>query len=238
VPQVRFLNLDLGVAVCRRRLILPAGGSTFTVFAKGRFSAFYSVASVLSRRNRNTRKSSPITTHAEHKLSNFYEGTGPDHRGRHLAAIWDWSDDELERVHDYIQWLFPLREKSGFNPDAPLLDDATAQEFRERPELQANLRRSFLRMLKFYGLESRGADPPAIHPSKSFPSRSTNWLTPSNHNHLRITRILKSLRELGLDPEAQAFFACLTTLYEQEQQKHLPAISPDTFHYWRSATRS
>jgi hypothetical protein len=46
------------------------------------------------------------------------------------------------------------------------------------------------------------------------------------------------LRELGLDPEAQAFFACLTTLYEQEQQKHLPAISPDTFHYWRSPTRS
>jgi hypothetical protein len=124
-------------------------------------------------------------------LLNFYQGTGQDHQGRAPATIWHWSDDDLEQVHDYIQWLFPLRERSAFNSNAPLLDDATIQQFRDRPELQANLRRSFLRMLKFYGLELTDTAPPTIRPSKSFPSRSANWLNPGNHNHLRITRILE-----------------------------------------------
>jgi hypothetical protein len=49
------------------------------------------------------------------RIMDFYSGLSPDHRGRHLNEILEWSDDELERVHDYIQWLFPLTERSGFN---------------------------------------------------------------------------------------------------------------------------
>ena len=30
----------------------------------------------------------------------------------------------LERTHDYIQWLFPLPERSSANPDAPRLSSA------------------------------------------------------------------------------------------------------------------
>ena len=56
-------------------------------------------------------------------LIEFYRGIAPDSEGRTLADLWAFSDDEMEEVHDFIQWMFPLREPSRFNPDAPLLTD-------------------------------------------------------------------------------------------------------------------
>ena len=77
---------------------------------------------------------------ANKSIIDFYAGAGPDHQGRYLTEILKWSDDQLESVHDYIQWLFPLPERSGFNMNAPVLDERTIQEFRVRPDLQRNLR--------------------------------------------------------------------------------------------------
>ena len=65
------------------------------------------------------------------KLIGFYSGKGTDDRGRRIDEIWSFSHEELEAVHDYIQWLFPLAERSAFNPGAPLLDDETIARFRE-----------------------------------------------------------------------------------------------------------
>jgi len=48
----------------------------------------------------------------------FY-GTEPDHRVRYLHEIQQWPGGQLEAVQDYIQWLFPLPEPSGFNAAAP-----------------------------------------------------------------------------------------------------------------------
>jgi Opioid growth factor receptor (OGFr) conserved region len=172
---------------------------------------------------------------ASNKVSDFYAGAGFDHRGRYLEEILAWSDDELERVHDYIQWLFPLSEPSGFNVNAPLLDDRTIREFRSRPELRRNMRSSFLRMLAFYGLEMIESPGPLVRPSPRFAQRSGNWLTKSNHNHLRITRILRSLRILGLEAEASALFNCLNGIYNAEGANDPPRISDETFGFWKSA---
>lgn len=169
------------------------------------------------------------------QIVSFYAGRAVDDRGRSLRQIWRWPDEKLERVHDYIQWLFPLTEPSGFNPEAPTLDEEAIHEFRTRPELRTNLRVSFIRMLVFYGFELIEEDPLRVVPSESFHDRSRNWLTSSNHNHLRITRILKSLRLLGLEEEAAAFFRCLKGLYGKESVMPRPRISEETFSYWRSA---
>jgi Opioid growth factor receptor (OGFr) conserved region len=45
---------------------------------------------------------------AQNKLVSFYAGLAPDNQGRFLKEIQNWSDERLERTHDYIQWLFPL----------------------------------------------------------------------------------------------------------------------------------
>ncbi len=49
----------------------------------------------------------------------FYRGEAADARGRWWRDILAKSDEWLEATHDYIQWLFPLPERSAFNPDAP-----------------------------------------------------------------------------------------------------------------------
>src|SRR5690348_11310687 len=133
---------------------------------------------------------------AEHegaRIIAFYEGAAADDHGRFLEQILEFSDDELESKHDFIQWIFPLRERSGANPDAPVLDDRAVAQFHTREELRQNMRLALDRMLEFYGLEWIGTD---IAKSPKFEKHS-HWLTPGNHNHLRLTRMLKSLNTLG-----------------------------------------
>ncbi len=170
------------------------------------------------------------------RLLRFYAGSHPDDRGRLLRDILHWTDDELERIHDYIQWLFPLTERSGFSVYAPILDAKAISEFRSRPELRRNVQASFRRMAAFYGLQTNNMSTLTVTRAAFFAKRSGNWITPSNHNHLRITRILKSLRLLGLEAEAAAFFECLADIYRVESGKATPGISEETFYFWQRSS--
>lgn len=163
-------------------------------------------------------------------ILDFYRG-GRDDAGRSLEEILNWPDGELEAVHDFIQWLFPLPERSGANPYAPVLDPATIEAFRDSEELRQRLRASFLRMLRFYGLEFRDG---AVQAGADFAARSANWLSPGNHNHLRLTRILRSLRLLGLAVESTALFAALEEIYAN----HPGRITQRTYQFWQNAASS
>ncbi|MBV8197955.1 MAG: hypothetical protein JO263_07455 [Candidatus Eremiobacteraeota bacterium] len=163
----------------------------------------------------------------------FYEGTAPDDRGRFLEEILSFDDARVEHVHDFIQWLFPLPEVSGANPSAPILDDGAINAFLSRPELRAALRRSLDRMLAFYGLRWSGQ---SIVKERSFPGTS-NWLSPENHNHLRLTRILRSLCVLGERPAAEALFEALRDIYDDDQTRERNWISGQTFQFWSSAVK-
>src|SRR5215472_17590331 len=129
-------------------------------------------------------------------LVDFYRGQGSDAEGRALAEIWSWDDNELELVHDFIQWLFPLPEPSQFNAAAPLLTDGDIAAFRTDSALQSNLLKSFQRLLRFLGLAQDEAGAIVLGPN--FYSRSPDVWEAPNHNWLRITRVLRSLQLLGL----------------------------------------
>jgi len=165
-------------------------------------------------------------------LAEFYSGRAPDHAGRFLNQIQRWPDERLESVHDFIQWLFPLPEPSPVNPLAPALDRQTVAAFAERPELRESLRGSFLRMLRFYGLKLEPGEPPSVTRAANFSERAAVWLRPGNHNHLRITRILRSLTLLGLKREAAAFLECLEAIYTEDPRR----ISSVSLGYWRAAS--
>jgi hypothetical protein len=159
------------------------------------------------------------------RILGFYAGTMPDDDGRMLADIQQWPDSRLEDVHDFIQWLFPLPEPSPVNPRAPVLDDATIAAFSE----QANLRVSLERMLRFYGLELRAG--PVVSRAPNFQQRALNWLAPNNHNHLRISRILRCCRLLGLAAEARAFLDAL----QEINPDHPGAITARSSQFWKQA---
>lgn len=165
----------------------------------------------------------------------FYEGSAPDDRGRFLDDMLRFSDEQLEYIHDFIQWLFPLPERSGANPSAPILDDAAIGEFSRRPDLRAALRRSLDRMLAFYGFTWSGD---RIVKAPSFSERSRNWLHSGNHNHLRFTRILRSLRVLSEPRAARALFDTLCAIYDEQHRAGYNGIARQSFEFWKNAVEA
>jgi len=165
------------------------------------------------------------------RLTRFFAG-GEDDQGRTFDAILSWDDGRLEMVHDYIQWIFPLPERSGANPWAPVLDAEAIAAIRSSPEMQGRLRAAFERMLVFYGfaLEDDG-----VVEGARFAAAARNWLHAGNHNHLRLTRMLRSLRVLGLEHEAAALWKALRAVFEREQAPGRRTITEETFGFWRQA---
>lgn len=160
----------------------------------------------------------------------FYLDQAPDYKGRMLHDIWSWSHEKLELSHDFIQLLFPLKERSESVPTAPVIDDDSIQQFRTNPQLQRNMLKSLELMLCFYGLR-RAADGMHITKDEHFPERAPEWVILGDHNHLRLTRILRCLALCGLSEHARALLECLQHIAAE----HPEAISQETRQYWTKA---
>ena len=127
-----------------------------------------------------------VTSGRESRVVAFLAGRGPDGSGRRIETVLGLEDEDLERLHDYIQWLFPLLEASQAVPGSPVLSSADIEAITRDGSALRNIDRATTVMQGFY-------------------ARTTHWLVPHDHNHLRITRISKSLRLLrGAEP-AQRF---------------------------------
>lgn len=157
----------------------------------------------------------------------FYDGTGTDHAGRRIETIWAFDDRQLEAVHDYVQWLFPLPEASRFNPFAPVLTPETAAAFRTRPDFRGRVLRSLDRMLSFYGFVRDGS---VIHGGPMPGDPSPHWLSAGNHNHLRLSRIVRFLHHAGLSPEARSLRDRLVALAAERPGR----VTADTRRHWQA----
>lgn len=164
-------------------------------------------------------------------IFDFFRYTGVDHRGRSMRSIQRFSLEELEGEHDYIQWLFPLPEGSGVLAQAPRLTNTDLDAFRGDPSLRAELRRSLDVMLAFYGSTMQG-DPPVVSPTDTFTDRAEVWLTAGNHNHLRLSRIVRSCALLGLEKEARALQQYLLAIAAANPAR----VTPETVEFWKAAT--
>ena len=142
----------------------------------------------------------------------FLEGEGADARGRTLFGVLAMDDVALEHTHDFIQWLFPLPEPSAAVPGAPVLTPGEIQAIRNSELAPLALAAATDRMASFY--------------------RTTHdWLMPNDHNHRRITRIIRSLRLLVGDAEADAFHAFILARVEATRAP----VSARSRGYWATA---
>lgn len=163
-----------------------------------------------------------------HPLIDFYYFNGTDNCGRTLNFILQQNDEWLESTHDYIQWLFPLRERSGANLDAPLVDTKLTMAFGRYEMGPRHMHKAFDRMLAFFGLERDGEH---IGKSAKWNDRKQNWFLHPTHNDLRITRIISSMTTLGLSSYAQAFLKVLLLLSDDPEC----GFSREAIEYWQSA---
>lgn len=143
------------------------------------------------------------------QLVAFLEGSGTDSRSRRLVDIWQFDDDEIEYTHDFIQWMFPLKEASGSNFSAPTLLASEVDFIRSSAECQQNLKTSASWILAFF-------------------KRSEEVARFTNHNHLRVTRIIKSLRLLHSDQMADQFKQDVLAIIQKRQAR----INPVTVAFW------
>ncbi|WP_309093292.1 opioid growth factor receptor-related protein, partial [Phenylobacterium sp.] len=146
------------------------------------------------------------------RLLAFLEGQGVDGRGRSLFDVLAFDDAALELNHDFIQWLFPLPEPSGAVPDAPVLTPEETAAIRGSSLAQCALAAATDRLDQFY-------------------RRTDGWLRPHDHNHLRITRIIRSLRLLVGDAAADAFRDAV--LWRVEAMR--APVSARSRGYWTTA---
>ncbi|MCZ0901871.1 opioid growth factor receptor-related protein, partial [Microcoleus sp. HI-ES] len=73
-----------------------------------------------------------------------------------------------------------------------------------------------------------------IAKSEEYLLRKREWIEKFNHNYLRLTRILTSLTDLGLENYALALFLCLDEIYNENQK----SIGLETYTYWKNAVNS
>ncbi|MFB9868769.1 opioid growth factor receptor-related protein [Vreelandella sulfidaeris] len=161
------------------------------------------------------------------RLLAFYRGEGHDHKGRLLKDIWVLSPFWLEHTHDYIQWLFPIPEAGRFNAFAPLLATEVQAAFESEASLRHHQQRSLDVMLDFFGLTR---DDNVITAQPTLSIQTHIWLKAGGHNHLRITRIIRSLALCHQPELARAAQKAVVDLGTQHG-----VVSETSLRYWRDA---
>uniref|UniRef100_A0A3Q2PRM2 Opioid growth factor receptor-like protein 1 n=1 Tax=Fundulus heteroclitus TaxID=8078 RepID=A0A3Q2PRM2_FUNHE len=103
----------------------------------------------------------------------------------------EWKNDykKLERVHSYIQWYVSHDCYALFS---------IMQAFKENDDAKRRLVEAYELMLGFYGIRLVNKKTGEVKRAENWKERFGN-LERNMHNNLRITRILKSLGELGFE---------------------------------------
>lgn len=103
----------------------------------------------------------------------FLEGAGTNNSNWLLSDIWKFNDTQIENTHTFIQWVFPTDEPSRATPGSPVLDEEQILKIQNSEQAKQNLSKPadwFLNFLR----------------------RNNYWQDAHDHNHLRITRMIKS----------------------------------------------
>lgn len=103
----------------------------------------------------------------------------------YFSEVFRLGNTDVELCHDFIQYIFPLKEASLYNKDAPILTDEDINIFKTSPVFQWRA----LALVNWY---------------VKFLHFNIHWVAKSNHNHLRVTRMLKFLVLIGLKDIAKA----------------------------------
>ena len=145
-------------------------------------------------------------------IDDFLKDNEPDIYKRYLKDIWMMSDDQIENRHNFIQWIFPLNVKSNAVPSSPILTKKEIISIKKSETAQKNIIKSAEWFLEFL-------------------SNNSYWICQNNHNHYRITRVIKSLRLIHSNEEAEKFKNSIMNLIQGNEKK----ISPTNIQYWKNS---
>ncbi len=148
----------------------------------------------------------------DNAILGFLNGTAADIHGRTFDDVMGFSDEQIEHTHNFIQWLFPLPKPSLSVPGSPCISDAEITSIKDSSAAVANLN---IAADWFF----------------DFLVRNEHWIKAYDHNHLRITRVIKSLRLLSGDEAADQF----KTVVFGIAGDRIELINVKAMHFWDGA---
>ena len=125
------------------------------------------------------------------RLQKFHEAKAVLANGYSRDDLLLLSDQEFESSHGFIQWAFPTNEQSYNNFSVPILDVDSAIYLSENQKFITFLEDMTARFLQFL-------------------KRNRHWIRSYDHNHLRISRAVKSIRLLHSYELAHWFLETVT----------------------------
>lgn len=140
------------------------------------------------------------------RMRMFYDANAPLADGFRRKELLSISNEDFESKHGFIQWAFPTPESSNQVSNAPVLDLETAVWLAEKPDVSTFLEAMTVRFLEFL-------------------SFNQHWKQRYNHNHLRISRAILSLRLLHSWELADWFY------------NKVKEFAGDSFHLMEEANR-
>lgn len=139
-----------------------------------------------------------------------------------------FTDDEIERYHDFIQWIFPTSQPSRFNGEAPTIDEHFVSMFHGNQCVLQNYCKSCRRYLHYMDFDCNGdGNIRVYHGDRPF------YRLPY-HNFLRMTRMLQSLRETGHPQCSANLFIQMMDILHRTRNHH---VSSTTIAYWKNTQK-
>ncbi|XP_008854515.2 opioid growth factor receptor-like protein 1 [Nannospalax galili] len=210
--------------------IASKGGDSTEATAKPKRS-FYAARDLYKYRHQYPQNFKDIRYQNDLSNLRFYKNKIPfKPDGVYIEEVlnkWKGDYEKLEHNHTYIQWLFPLREQ-GLNFYAKELTTYEIEEFKKTKEAIRRFLLAYKMMLEFFGIK--------LMDKTGTVARAVNWqerfqhLNESQHNYLRITRILKSLGELGYESFKSPLVKFI--LHEALVENTLPNIKQSALEYF------
>lgn len=137
--------------------------------------------------------------------------------------------DLMIREAQHVIKLFPTTEKSKFSDKSPVLTQEDIEAFKTNETLRSALRGAYKRFLTFLGLAENESG--KVVKGENFKARYEEVWGYWNHNFLRITRAISSLRTLGLMEESWRLYEGCLDIAKTEA---VP-ITQHTFDFWQAA---
>ena len=148
-------------------------------------------------------------------LVDFYRNQIPTPEGLMFSDFCQYGYEQFEADHAWIQWILPTKDRSAFNINSPLLTDEDISTFKSDSVLIGNYIYSIYRVVDFFGMTVFKNEViwqmPGNHKNPKW------WLDHFNHNFLRMTRLLESLKYMGYDEFALSILGLLEEYKDKYQ---------------------
>ena len=123
----------------------------------------------------------------------FLTGAGVDGRGRTLADYMQFDAAKWEECHDHIQWAFPTKTRSAYNPNAPVVPEDFVFEG------DCRVKQAILDLMKNYfaslhiTMETATNGVNFVKFTFDPSNNNDSWVWSGDHNMKRMTRLIECL---------------------------------------------